>query len=70
MVPEEGGWGVRSCPQRPVRWEQGGRCWSRGQACSNHIARQDKNFLQLLRDNPDALDTELNPLPTTNGTTP
>ena len=22
-------------------------------ACSNHIARQDKNFLQLLRDNPD-----------------
>ena len=36
----------------------------------NHIARQDKNFLQLLRDNPDALDTELNPLPTTNGTTP
>ena len=39
-------------------------------ACSNHIARQDKNFLQLLRDNPDALDTELNPPPTTNGTTP
>ena len=38
--------------------------------CSNHIARQDKNFLQLLRDNPDALDTELNPPPTTNGTTP
>ncbi|EFW09661.1 hypothetical protein [Pauljensenia hongkongensis] len=78
----------------------------------NHIARQDKNFLQLLRDNPDlweriksgqvtlnnvvcktptadlsliertteaftlepetirALDTELNPPPTTNGTTP
>ena len=36
----------------------------------NHIARQDKNFLQLLGDNPDALDTELNPPPTTNGTTP
>ena len=78
----------------------------------NHIARQDKNFLQLLRDNPDlweriksgrvtldnvvcktrtadlsmiertteaftlepetirALDAKINPLPTTNGTTP
>ena len=89
-----------------------GRCWSRGRRRVRTTSPADKNFLQLLRDNPDlweriksgqvtlnnvvcktrtadlslierateaftlepetirALDTELNPPPTTNGTTP
>ena len=38
-----------SCPQ----WEQGGRCWSRGQRRVRTTSPADKSLLQLQRDNPD-----------------
>lgn len=47
-----------------------GRCWSRGVRRVQTASPADKNLPQLPVDNPDALDNELNPPPTKNGTTP
>ena len=38
-----------SCP----RWEQGGRCWSRGRRRVRTASPADKDLLQLPGDNPD-----------------